>query len=92
MQITVEAPNNEYCNGCDVFNFNYVDMVNNVQDIHVSCRKLHVTWQTNQREVKKHHDCPTLRIERFEDGKSKSLCGSISKRNTEEIRETKINW
>jgi len=95
MQITVEAPNGDTCNGCDVLNFNYVDMVNSVQNIHVSCRKLHVTWVSQTREVKKHHDCPTNKIERVEYDKSKSLHRAIPTGTTKEdttIKQTKVLW
>lgn len=63
MQITVEAPDGKFCNGCDCLSFNHYDVSQLKPKLQVYCRKLKIVWESKSLEVVKHHDCPTIKIE-----------------------------
>jgi len=95
MRIEVEAPDGEVCNGCDCLSQNFIEVSNGLPKIHVYCRKLKVVWESESKEIKKHHDCPTNLIEVIENGKSKSVHRAISTGATKEdttVKQTKVLW
>jgi len=92
MQITVEAPEGAFCNGCDCLSYNHYDVAGLRPILHVYCRKLKKVWESKSLDVVKHHDCPTKNIERIEDGKSGTLHRTIPQRNTKDTGKTKVDW
>lgn len=95
MKIEVDAPDGEFCNGCDCLSYNHYDVAQLNPVLHVYCRKLKVVWESESLEVKKHHDCPTNNIERFEDGESKSIHRTVPTGATKEdstVKQTKVLW
>lgn len=97
MKIEVYAPDsdNEFCNGCDCLSFNHYDVSQLNPVLHVYCRKLKTVFESKSLEVKKHHDCPTLKLEVFEDGKPKSLHRTVSTGSAKEntaVKKTEVLW